>query len=433
LTTSVVWGLVCGALVVGWASSGWAQQVVGGGGMSVGAAQKPEGTGGVMVGEGVYLRVGVTAEAGYDTNVFYNDADRADSATLHITPSLELTNSAREGTVKPPVLFSLAASLLYREYLSDDTQIRAQRAFNPSFSGGVAYTSGGSGVSLSDQFSRVEDPPYQRGGQPITRDFNLAVLGVSLTPGGGRLALNLRYTNMLDAFEGSEFRFGNRMAHDGLIDLSWRWLPKTALFLQTGVGYSQYLSDQAEAAGKSNSIPWRVLGGLRGLITPKLVMLVSLGYSDAIYENEAINPSGASNIAASVATTFNATEWTSLAASYAHEFRDSPILGSYYDLDGVEVGVGQRVADFTLTLAGRYEYRRFHGVQGAEMLPITRKDHVYYVRLTGDYMLQKWFYMGFSYLTMINRSSEAASAASAMTGPLDYGKHVILGRIGVSY
>jgi hypothetical protein len=431
MTTSVVWGLVCGAVVVGSASTGWAQAP--GGGMVVGSGQKPEGSGGVMVGEGVYLRVGVAVEAGYDTNVFYSDTDRADSATLNVTPSFELSNNPREGTAKPPVSFSLGATLVYREYLSDDEEIRAQRAFNPSFSGGVGYSTGASAVSLSDQFTRVEDPPYQRGGQPITRDYNLAVLALGLTPGGGRLALNLRYTNTLDAFEGNEFSFGNRMGHDGLLDLSWRWLPKTALFLQTGVGYSQYLSDRAEAAGKSNSIPYRVLGGLRGLVTPKLVMAIHLGFSDAIYDNDAINPSGISNLSASLATTFNATEWTSLAASYNHEFRDSPVLGSYYDLDGVEVGVGQRVGAFSLSLAGRYEFRRFHGVQGAEMLSISRKDHVYFVRLTGDYMLQKWFYMGFSYLTMINRSQEEATAASAMTGSLDYGKHIILGRIGVSY
>jgi hypothetical protein len=52
---------------------------------------------------------------------------------------------------------------------------------------------------------------------------------------------------------------------------------QTALFLQAGAGYIQYLSDQAEGVGKENSIPYRVLAGLRGLVTPKVTAEISAG------------------------------------------------------------------------------------------------------------------------------------------------------------
>jgi hypothetical protein len=396
----------------------------------MGSGQKATGTGGVMIGEGVYLRLAVAAEAGYDTNVFYNDQARTDSATFMVTPSVEISNATRDGS-ELPVSFSLGVSMVYREYINDDSQVRAQRALNPTFGGVVAYNSGSQVLSLSDQYTRLEDPPYEKGGEPLTRNYNMAAFTAGLSPGGGRLPLLFRYTNTLDLFEGNQFNFGNRMSHDALLDLSWKWLPKTSVYLAGGIGYTQYLSDEADTAGKSNSLPYRVSTGLRGLVTPKLTVMVGVGFADAIYDNKAINPTGASNLGVMAVSTYTASEWTSLGAGYAHEFRDSPVLGSYYDLDSFDLGVAQRVGPVSLTLAGRYEYRRYKGFQFGQ--PIGRKDNIYQVRLSADYLFQKWFYTGFSYSTLISRSSDAAASAMMAAGALDYSKHLILGRVGVTY
>jgi hypothetical protein len=382
-----------------------------------------------MIGEGVYLNVGVTAEAGYDSNVFYNDDQPIDSGTLQVTPLAEITNSAREG-VTPPLQYSIGASLLYREYLTDNSDVRAQRAFNPSFSGSLSYSSAGQSLSLSDQFTRLQDPPYQPGSSPITRDFNVGVVQAGLSPGGGRIQVSPRYTNTLDIFEGSEFSYGNRMAHEGLLDASWRWLPKTAVFMQASVGYIQYLSSQADMAGKSNSIPYRVLVGLRGLVTPKLTLVVGVGYADAAYDAEGVNPTGASNLAANVGLTFNATELTTFGASYSHEFRDSPVLGNYYDLDAADLAIRQKLGPVTLGAAGRYEYRRYHGAQmGA---PVARVDNIFQTRVQADYQLQRWFYAGASYTNMISRSDDSGGP-SELIPQADYTKHVVLGRLGITY
>jgi hypothetical protein len=393
---------------------------------------QPAGTGGMMIGEGVYLNVGVTAEAGYDTNVFYNDTQPVDSGTLQVTPFAEITNSARGEGVMPPVQYTIGASLLYREYLNEDPQVRAQRAFNPSFNGSLAYSSAGQSVSISDQFTRLQDPPYQPGSSPITRDFNIAVVQAGLAPGGGRIQITPRYTNTLDIFEGAEFSYGNRMAHEGMLDSSWRWLPKTAVFLQASVGYIQYLSSRAEAAGKSNSIPFRVLTGLRGLVTPKLTLAVGVGYADAIYDQEGVNPSGPSNLAATVGLTFNATELTTFGASYQHEFRDSPVLGNYYDLDAADLGISQRLGPVTIAAGGRYEHRRYHGFQMG--VPLSRVDNIFQTRVQADYQLQRWFHAGVSYTNMISRSDDVDSGPMAALIPdADYTKHVILGRLGITY
>src|SRR5688500_10818153 len=102
-----VWGL---SLVA--ASTALAQDTVGTnleGGLNL-SSKDPGGVGGFKVGEGVFLRAGVAGEAGYDTNVFYNDQFREEAAILLVTPSLELTNAGRDES-RPPLHFSLGAQL----------------------------------------------------------------------------------------------------------------------------------------------------------------------------------------------------------------------------------------------------------------------------------------------------------------------------------
>jgi hypothetical protein len=397
-------------------------------------AKNPEakhpGAGGILIGEGIYLKAGVTAEAGYDTNVFYNDQSRVDSGTLQVTPFAEINNSAREGG-GPPFQYSIGASLLYREYLNEDAQVRAQRAFNPAFTAALNYKGGAQTLGISDQFSRVQDAPYERGSEPITRNYNIASLYAGLSPGGGRIKITPRYTNTLDAFDGSELSFGNRMSHHGNVDLSWKWLPKTAVYFLANVGYVHYFDSQAAAKGKHDSIPYRLMGGLRGLVTSKLTISLGVGWADAHYQGEGVNPAGASNLALEAGFTFNPRPLTSTAISYVHEFRDSPILGTYYDVDGVNFSVGQKVGPFQLGAGGNYEFRRYHGnFMGTALL---RRDHVLQSRVALDYQVQKWFFVGVGYTNMISRSNSGDGLTAVGVPQADFTKHMILGRVSVTY
>lgn len=399
-----------------------------------GGAPLGKGVGGVKVGEGLYLRAGVVAEAGYDTNVFYNDQARTESAVLNVTPSLELTNANRDDT-RPPVYFSLGASLAYREYLTEDSGIREQRAFNPSIGGALGYSSGGISASIADNFARVEEAPYERGGEPITRDSNQASLQLGVAPGGGRIQSILRYVNTLDLFENAGLKYANRMGHDLMLDGSWKWLPKTALFAAVGGGYIHYLDgDLAESQAKRNSIPYRAMVGLRGLVTPKITTVLQVGYGDAIYDDDVVDPSGLSNLAAAVSLTYAPTSFSSLGLGYSHEFRDSPIVGNFYDLDAVSARVAQQLGDFVLTGFSRWEYRRYQGFQGqiSSATAVSRSDHIFQTGVQLDYFVQRWFYAGVGYAHLINRSSTPGVTAQDASG-LDFTKHLIVGRLGIKY
>jgi hypothetical protein len=392
------------------------------------------GVGGVRVGEGLFLRAGIVAEAGYDTNVFYNDQVRTESAVLNVTPSLELTNAGRDNT-RPPLFFALGVSLAYREYLNDDSDIKAQRALNPTLSAALAYKAGGLSTSLSDQFTRIEEAPYEKGGETIIRDNNQAVLQLGVAPGGGRIQTTLRYVNTLDLFENDGLKYANRMAHNLTLDGAWKWLPKTALFLQLGTGYIQYIDEDAEAKGKSNSVPYSVMAGLRGLVTPKITTVLSAGFADAIYDEDLINPSGTSNLSVGVSFLYTPIVFTTLGLGYAHEFRDSPVVGNYYDLDTVNARIAQQLGDFVLSGTSRWEYRRYKGFQSSisSATAVSRKDHVFQTGIQLDYFIQRWFYAGVGYSHLINRSSLSSTATADELAGLDFTKHIILARLGIKY
>jgi len=93
---------------------------------------------GILLSDGAILHGGVTAEGGYDSNVFYNDKGyETASPVLRINPFLDFTNTARNGEIPAGLFFDLRGSLSYREYLSSDPEVSRLRSFNPSVSANI--------------------------------------------------------------------------------------------------------------------------------------------------------------------------------------------------------------------------------------------------------------------------------------------------------
>jgi hypothetical protein len=402
-----------------------------------------EGNGtGVRLSEDSILHFGVGAEAGYDSNVFYDDRDRISSPILRVTPSVEITNTTRDGAVPSGAAYSIAGALQYREYLTDDPNAKAQRAFNPSVSAGVEFSQNRAiSFGLSEQFSRMEEPPYGAGTGSITRDFNLAAAQLRLAPGGGRVQAVLRYSNSIDFFETENYKFANMMGHDVMLDASWRWFPKTALYLTISQGVINYFNQdsQPEDQKKQSSYPLRVMAGLRGLVTEKISVSLGAGYAAGFYQGAAENPSGLGNLAAVGEVIYSPTLLTRLLLGYRHEFRNS-VIGTYYDLDAVYLGLEQNIASrFVLAGFGRLENRVYHGLRIAGV-DVPRTDRFATAGAHADFYVQRWFYMGVGYSLTYNDSSlsvststdPAVSAVIESTG-LDYVKHQVFGRVGIVY
>lgn len=404
--------------------------------IAAGAPGGLTGLGGVRVGEGVFLRVGVSAEAGYDSNIFYNDARKKDASTIQVTPHAEISNQERSGEA-PPLRYLLGASLLCREYLSDETEIKDQRAFNPALQASLRYGGAGTlGFGLSDQFMRLEEAPYNLGQDPIKRVFNNFGADLHITPGGGRLQNTVRYSNSLELFENNDASFANRIGQDLALTASWKWLPKTAVYVEVGGGYIHYLNPNPDSGPtppltKVDSIPYRALLGLRGLVTPKVTVNLGAGYADAYYKSDRPTPSGWGQLLGLASLNYNPITFTNVILSYEHKFVDSPFIGNFYDDDEATLGLSQQLGAFILRGSYNYAYRRYHGFAGTSTTVLeTRKDHLQRATVDADYYLQRWFYAGFSYKAFLNRATDVLVISPFAA---DYTKHVILGRLGITY
>jgi len=378
---------------------------------------------GVRLSEETVLHAGVGASAGYDSNVFFNDANKVTSPIFEVTPSIDLTNSPRDGTQPSGIYYDFGASLQYREYLTDDENVKSQRAFNPTLSG-LLQTSAQTalGLALSESFTRLQEPPYTPSTGNITRDANLASARLRLSPGGGRLAGSLQYTNAVQIFETTGLEYANVMGHEFLLDLSWKWLPKTGLFVQAAQGIISYLKTDP-AHPRNNGYPFKAVGGMRGLVTSKVSAMITAGYAIGNYQGGAPNPTGASNLIATLDLNYAPVSSTIIGLGYRHEFQNSPVIGTYFDTDwgylGLKQNFGQRLV---AGINGRYEYRRYKG------LPVERRDNIIGAGALMDFYIQQWFYAGVSYTLSLNDSN-----LTAAEGAVDYTKHIILGRIGFVY
>lgn len=424
------------------ANVGGAEVTIGYGGLPNRAAEGA--TTGVQISDGVLMHVGIGAEVGYDSNVFYKEVDPTGSPIMRILPWVELTNGTRTGAAPSGVYFNLNLSMVYREYLSElppdangETN-SSQRAFMPAVNGLVEFSSNQTlSLSLADTFIRLEDPPYVENDVPIVRNMNLAAVQLRWAPGGGRLQGLLRYTNTYDKFETTALNHNDSMAHDLMLDLGWRWLPKTAIFMRVSQGYIMYLNDDP-ARIKYNSYPLRALLGIRGLVTRKVSVNLALGYANAFYEGDRSESPSTGGFAGSLSATaeisYRPSVLNSLNLGYRHDFQNS-VLGNFFYVDAAYAWFQQQIAGrVAAVISGKYEHRRFQipGMGGAG--PSTRTDDFVQAGAAVDYHAAGWFFTGVGYSMMLNNSDEPpTNPSNPDQSGASFVKHQIFGRIGLTY
>ena len=372
---------------------------------------------GLKLGEEAILHAGLSANVGYDSNVFYG-SDQQTSAVMHIVPRLELTNAERDGSIPSGTYFNLYATVDWVKYLSNNSQITHQDALNPSLGGTAEFSANQAlSFSLSETFSRYQQAPYGPG-DPITRDSNMASASLRFAPGGGRLRIMLRYNNLIDKYEGV-YDVGSNMGNEGVLDVGWRWLPRTTIYASVAQGVITYFNS---GNGRSTSLPLRTLAGIRGLLTEKLSINIAAGYSNAFYSSVS-GPSGFGNVGIVTEVNYAVSVLSRAGIGYRHDFANSPFVGQYYNLDAIYGAFQQMVASRVVTnLYGRYENRRFGGNTG-------RTDNYIMGGVAIDYMIRNFFLAGASYSLNVNRTSQTAGTSPGV----DYTKHVLLIGITVVY
>lgn len=386
---------------------------------------------GLKLGDEAILHAGVFADVGYDSNVFYGSGSQATSAVMHVTPRLEITNAERDGSIPSGTYYDLSAAVDFVKYLTSDPEVTNQDAINPSLGGSAEFSSGQAlSFSLSETFSRFKMAPYvavadtNARDNPITRDDNMASASLRFAPGGGRLRVMLRYTNLIDKYEGG-YDTGSNMGNEGVLDIGWRWLPRTTIYAQVAQGAITYFN--SGASGRA-SHPLRTLLGVRGLLTEKLSVNLGAGYNNAFYSAATTSgtgnatPSGFGNVGIVAELNYTMSVLSRVGFGYHHDFANSPFVGGFYNMDAIYGAFQQMVASRVVTyLFGRYENRRF----GAEAWG--RTDNYIMGGAAIDYIIGKFLLVGASYSLNLNRST-----GGAIPG-IDYTKHILLFRLGVTY
>lgn len=389
---------------------------------------------GIQISDGVTMHVGAGAETGYDTNVFYQDKSSTNylgSGILRATGFAQIGNANRTGQVPAGMAFTAGAGLQYRRYLSDNVSLDGYRnAFMPTAHLSLGVSSGQFGFSFLDSFVRMEDTPYTPGQQSFVRDTNTASAEARWAPGGGRLSSTLRYSNILDIYEDDSLKKASSVGHQLLLDVSWKWLPKTAIFLQASQGYITYLYDNS---GKVPSYPLRAFAGLRGLITPRIAALLALGYANGFYSSGTSTSGflGSSYLQAQAMIT--PTLVSRVVVGYKHDFSNSVVSNFTYD-DTIYLSYAHQIAGrVSLSLSGRYIHRNFQGNIVGVPPGDGRIDSLFNVGGSLDFYPRNWMYVGAGYALFANTSNAALTDGMGNKQSLDYVKQQVFARLGVTY
>lgn len=411
--------LLAGSVALAQASS--AEVTVGYGGLPYKSGG--ESNTGIQLSDGLLLHAGVGAEAGYDTNVYYDATKPLGSSIFRVMPFVELTNATRNGP-STQFTFDARAGLQYRHYGNSQIRSAYADAWNPNAGLSISYGAAQFGFGVADVFARIEDPPYATGGMPqtgaIQRTNNQASIEGRWSPGGGRLASTLRYTNMVDVYDGS-YSYADSVHHTLMLDISWKWLPKTGLFVNVQQGYIDYYNHGGVA--KSNGYPLTATAGVRGLLTQKTSVLLALGYTNAFYQTGGSTSGFLGNTYGNLAFTVLPTQLSRVVLGVRHDFVNAVISNFAYNDTVYASYVQQLLNRLALDLSGRYSHLEYGG-QFVDPAQNGRVDNMFQVGATLDYFLRNWAYVGVGYSMIDNRSNISADS---------YLKQQVFARLGVTY
>jgi hypothetical protein len=389
---------------------------------------------GIQIADGVLLHSGVGVELGYDTNVFYAHTNAEGSSLIRVMPFVDLTNATRTGPASKTLTFDLRGGLQYRHYFSSAADIQPfNNAWNPNAGLSLSLGGGQLAFAVADVFARIEDPPYQgqQASGVLERNNNQASAELRWAPGGGRLNGILRYTNMIDVFSQS-YAYANSMTNTIMLDVSWKWLPKTAVFVNISQGYVFYFNDNVTVTnvvtnttnmGKASSFPLYATAGLRGLLTEKTSGALTIGYVNAFYSSGTSTGGFLGSTFADLNFTVRPTQLSRVVLGARHDFLNSVISNFSYE-DTVYASYVQQIAGrLALDLSGRFARLDYQG-NFVDPAQAGRIDYYFQVGATLDYFMRNWAYVGVGYSLLDNDSNIAVNS---------YVKQQVFARLGVTY
>lgn len=374
---------------------------------------------------GLNLRPILRLETGYDTNVFYNasSASPRSSLRLDIVPSLGITtNEPRAIDFRSGLNFRWEHYLTrsdeaIRQVSGAEADLHLEARFNPR---------GTVSVRPDVDFRRTNNPSALATGDAYRNNFVGAGLELGLHPGGALRTSRMGISGSLRPFFGSwtfpQREDINRNAVGGELNLYWNFLPKTAVFVQTSVMRSTYSTDAVIstvttqdgtatqfATPNVNSTPFRVMGGLKGLLSRRFSAQLGAGYARSNYDG---GPSIAPFIANAQLRYF-LNQRSTVYTGFTRDFTESN-LGNYMRFNRFSAGLNGVFGNFGATIEGYFQLSDYARVEdqlvGGQPLFGTsdRQDTLGGAFADVTYSVTRWMALGANYRLEVRDSNFGA-------------------------
>ena len=397
---------------------------------------------GYKLGEGTVLHPSVGLEGGVVSNVFYEETDPVLSPVLKLLADLDVAtlpperlgvtdegNEFGQDATKPKVDFRAGVRLTYTEYLTTNDAAQAQRDLGVAANAALnAFPQGKVSFLLADDFVRDVRPRNFESTGDLDRDINTFRAAITARPGGGAIALSLRYENLIDRFESDQSRFANRLHHTIGARGEWQFLPFTKLELDGSFGfYGQLGSGTGTDLDKVDSNPLRVQAGLATAITELFTVRVRGGYAQGFYESGA----DYQGPLIGVELGFRYSPVGRIVLSYDHEYRDSINANFYADHVG-KIQIDQQFWRIMTTAAIEGRLRTYEGIPMSLGGATTRDDAILAAMFQARYVAREWLAITGDYRLVIDETDFRYDADGFMDDP-SYVRHEVLAGVRAAF
>ena len=365
---------------------------------------------GIRVGD-LELHPGVGVEGGYYTNPFYADKNVEGAGALRISPHLFLStlgaerSGADNGTAAPGwVRFIGGFAGTLHHYFTDPartpvgTDVKMELTLAPERPVGLrlSETLNISGLPFSDTTLPAATNSANSRRPNFTRYRNNAAAQVLLQTSGGLLKGSLGYQFGFMLFEDNRFQLNNMLLHTAMLDASWEFLPKTALFYEARYSFQDY-PNGGSASGRPldplesvNLVSTRL--GINGAITSRWGATLALGYGAGFFRGGGDDPE---RLIGQAELRFTPSDMSQVALA-ADRSMVPAYQGNFQESNRIFAHLRWLIARVVLVgLRGGIEFLSFghDSTQAALAMRESagdRKDRRYFGEVSGEYRFVDW-------------------------------------------
>lgn len=378
---------------------------------------------------------GVSLEAGYDSNVYYQPTRPIDSAVLRLRLHLDLAplpiDPATGSTADPKVDFRLSTQLEYREYLSTNATIRSARSFNALLSGFVTlFPRGKVSLRFDEDFIRSVDPRDGEGPVNFARVYNRFGVTVTGRPGGGRLEVGAGDSFIVQRFDDADVAFGNSLQNDARLFARFKIFSRTILSAVAHVGYVYYNNSPT-----LETVPLRLIVEVSSPVTSWLEGTLALGYGGSI----ALRSKRLETAISQEELRFLLPLGIRIVAGHKRDFSDS-IFASYYTDDVIYVGYQQPFLKRLRAFAdAQVHFRHYDGLLdptnfGYQGYSSTERDDLLYEAHAGlSVQVLRWLVVRAVYNLLADHTSFDFLRTDGTSLNASYIKHSVFAGVDLAY